>query len=57
MRAIPLGGATGTGSWLLERLGSAMSVALAGLRLIGEALVEARQMQREMRRRYPHFLE
>ena len=57
MRAIPLGGATGTGSWLLERLESAMCVALAGLRLVGEALVEARQMQREMRRRYPHFHE
>jgi hypothetical protein len=34
-----------------------MSVALAGLRLVGEALIEARQMQREMRRRYPYFYE
>ena len=42
---------------LLERLRSAMSVALAGLRLVGEALIEARQMQREMRRRYPYFYE
>jgi hypothetical protein len=57
MRAIPLGGVTGAGSWLLQRLGPAMSVALAGLRLVGDALIEARQMQREARRRYPHFLE
>jgi hypothetical protein len=42
---------------LLERLGPAMSVALAGFRLVGEALTEARQMQREMRRRYPYFHE
>jgi hypothetical protein len=54
MRAIPLGGVTGAGSWLLERLGSAMSIALASLRLVGIAFVEARQMQREARRRYPH---
>jgi hypothetical protein len=39
---------------LLERLRSAMSVALAGLRLVGEALIEARQMQHEMRRRHPY---
>ena len=42
---------------LLERLWSAMSVALAGLRLVGDALIEARQMQREMRRRYPYLHE
>ena len=42
---------------LLGRLRSAMSVALAGLRLVGEALIEARQMQREMRRRYPFLHE
>jgi hypothetical protein len=42
---------------LLEQLSSAMSVALAGLRLVGEALIETRQMQREMRRRYPYFHE
>ena len=42
---------------LVGRLRSAMSAALAGLRLVGEALIEARQMQREMRRRYPSFTE
>jgi hypothetical protein len=42
---------------LLGRPRSAMSVALAGLRLAGEVLIEAGQMQREMRRRYPYLHE
>jgi hypothetical protein len=34
-----------------------MSVTLAGLQLVGEALIEARQMQREMRQRHLYFHE
>jgi hypothetical protein len=42
---------------LLGQLRSAMSFTLAGLQLVGEALIEARQMQREMRQRHPYFHE
>jgi hypothetical protein len=57
MSALPLSGMASARSRLLQRLESAMSVALAGLRLVGSAFVEARQMQREARRRYPQFHE
>jgi hypothetical protein len=55
-RAIPLDGATRAGSRPLERLRSAVSLTLAGLRLVGAAFAEARQMQRGARHRFP-FLE
>lgn len=56
MRAIPLNGAVGAGSRLLERLRSATSLTHSGLRLVGATFAEARQMQLEARRRF-HFLD
>ena len=55
-RTIPLDGATGAGSTPLERLRSAVSLTLSGLRLVGATFAEARQMQLEARRRF-HFLD